>query len=1182
MTSSNVPDFVHLHVHTQYSLLDGAIRIDNLLQRASEFGMHSVATTDHGTMFGAIEFYEKATAAGIKPIIGIEIYVAPRTRFDKTPLDNKDLSHLILLAENQEGYRNLCRLATAAQLEGFYYRPRIDKQLLRENSRGLIGMTACLHGEIPRRIQAGTMDLADAAAREYLEIFGENNFFLEVQNNGIDIQDHVNQALLDMSQRLSIPLVASNDCHYLDREDVRAHDVLLCIQTGKTIHDSNRMKFRTDQLYFKPKLEMYEFFSSYPDAIANTVDIARRCNLEFDFESYHFPKFDTGSEQSTDDLFEEKVWKGFERIFERLKKRDSQIDEPLYRQRLEYEIKVIKEMGFSGYFLVVSDFISHAKESGIPVGPGRGSAAGSLVAYSLGITDLDPISHGLIFERFLNPARKSMPDIDVDFCIDGREDVYKYVVDKYGGGEYVAQIITFGKLKTRAVIRDVGRALDIPLHEVDAIAKMVPDKLNISLDAALQQEPRLAELAEKDPHVGELIRICRVLEGLPRHASTHAAGVVIADRPLVDYLPLYKGKKGEVVTQFDMKVVERIGLVKFDFLGLRNLTVIAKTLELIGRQGKTPPDLEQIELSDPDTYRLLAAGDTTGVFQLESSGMKDLLVRLKPETFEDIIALVALYRPGPMESGMIDDYVARKHGRKSVQYLVDELEPILKETYGVIVYQEQVMKIAGSLANYSMAEADDLRKAMGKKIPEIMAGHRQRFIHGAVDNKIPEKSARNLFDLIEKFGGYGFNKSHSAAYALIAYQTAYLKAHYPVEFMASLLTSEMHSTDGVVKFIAECRHHDIPILPPDINQSYVEFTVDGSRIRFGLVAVKNVGESAIESIIACRQEQPFESLFDFCERVDLKKVNKRVIESLIKCGAFDVTGGKRSQLMAAIESALEYGQRVQKERNDPQMGLFGSGDNQPSINAPSLPEIGEWDERQFLAYEKESLGFYLAGHPLTRYEQLLDKFTNTDAISIKEKKDGGMVRIGGLIRGTKTIKTKKGDLMAFVTIEDMHGTVEAIVFSRVFAHIRDLLEEDRPVLIQGQLQKDEQAVKILVDELIPIEKAEETWSASIHFNLEISRTDRDTLSDLHAILERHPGSCPAFLHLRGADKTDSIIALPDTLKLKAGSSLTREVNNFLGYHAVETHCRAVTAPAGQNGFNHNGRNRRPPNGGFGR
>ncbi|MBT8372512.1 MAG: DNA polymerase III subunit alpha, partial [Deltaproteobacteria bacterium] len=670
MTTSDIPDFVHLHVHTQYSLLDGAIRIDNLLHRAADFGMHSVATTDHGTMFGAVEFYEKAIKAGINPIIGIEIYVAPRSRFDKTPLDHKNLSHLILLAEDQEGYRNLCKLASVAQLEGFYYKPRIDKKILKEYSRGLIAMTACLHGEIPRRIQDGQLEIADSAAREYLKIFGENHFYLEVQNNGIDIQNHVNEALLDMSQRLSIPLVASNDCHYLDKEDVRAHDVLLCIQTGKTIHDTNRLKFRTDQLYFKSKDEMYASFSAYPDAIGNTVDIAKRCNLQFDFKNYHFPKFDTGSEQTADTLFEQKVREGFSHVFELIKGRNPQIDAGLYRDRLEYEISVIKEMGFAGYFLIVSDFIHYAKKSGIPVGPGRGSAAGSLVAYSLGITDLDPIDHGLIFERFLNPARKSMPDIDVDFCIEGREDVYRYVVGKYGGGDYVAQIITFGKLKTRAVIRDVGRALDIPLREVDAIAKMVPDVLNISLDGALKQEPRLAELADKDPNVADLIRICRVLEGLPRHASTHAAGVVIADRPLIDYLPLYKGKKGEVVTQFDMKIVEKIGLVKFDFLGLRNLTVIAKTLELIGRQGKRPPDLEKIELTDPDTYRLLAAGDTTGVFQLESSGMKDLLVRLKPESFDDIIALVALYRPGPMESGMIDDYVARKHGRKVVQYLV--------------------------------------------------------------------------------------------------------------------------------------------------------------------------------------------------------------------------------------------------------------------------------------------------------------------------------------------------------------------------------------------------------------------------------------------------------------------------------------------------------------------------------
>jgi len=1171
MNQISVPDFVHLHVHTQYSLLDGAIRIDNLLQRAAAFDMHAVATTDHGTMFGAVEFYERATKAGIKPVIGIEIYVAPRSRFDKTPLDNKDLSHLILLAENQEGYRNLCKLASVAQLEGFYYKPRIDKQILREHSNGLIAMTACLHGEIPRRIQDGRMELADTAAREYLEIFGEDHFYLEVQNNGIDIQERVNEALLDMSQRLSIPLVASNDCHYLDREDVRAHDVLLCIQTGKTIHDTNRLKFRTDQLYFKSKDEMHASFNAYPDAISNTVDIANRCNLEFDFNTYHFPKFDTGSDQTVDDQFEQNVRQGFTRVLARVESRNPQVDEALYRDRLEYEISVIKKMGFAGYFLIVSDFIFYAKESGVPVGPGRGSAAGSLVAYSLGITDLDPIAHGLIFERFLNPARKSMPDIDVDFCIDGREDVYKYVVDKYGGGDYVAQIITFGKLKTRAVIRDVGRALNIPLREVDAIAKMVPDVLNISLDSALKQEPRLAELTEKDPNVAELIQICRVLEGLPRHASTHAAGVVIADRPLIDYLPLYKGKKGEVVTQFDMKIVEKIGLVKFDFLGLRNLTVIAKTIELIGRQGKNVPDLEKIELTDSATYRLLAAGDTTGVFQLESSGMKDLLVRLKPESFDDIIALVALYRPGPMESGMIDDYVARKHGKKAVVYMVPELEPILKETYGVIVYQEQVMKIAADLANYSMAEADDLRKAMGKKIVEIMARHRERFVQGAVENKVPEKRAGKLFDLIEKFGGYGFNKSHSAAYALIAYHTAYLKAHFPVEFMASLLTSEMHSTDGVVKFIAECRHHDIPILPPDINESNIEFMVAGSQIRFGLVAVKNVGESAIESIIACRTDKRFESLFDFCEQVDLKKVNKRVIESLIKCGAFDTSGAKRSQMMAAVESALEYGQRVQKERNDPQMALFDMAENQPGINVPGLPEIGEWDKKQFLTFEKESLGFYLSGHPLTRYEELLDKFTNANAISIKELKDGGVIRIGGLVQSTKIIKTKKGDLMAFVTIEDMHGTVEAVVFSRVFADTRDLLVEDRPVLIQGQVQKDEKSVKILADVVIPIDKAEETWTASVHFNLEISRTDREALESLHAVLKRHPGACKAFIHLRNPDNTDSIISLPDTLKLKAGSSLTREVNGLLGYNAVETHCNSVASSVASNGGNRNGR-----------
>ncbi|MDY6792653.1 MAG: DNA polymerase III subunit alpha [Thermodesulfobacteriota bacterium] len=1172
--TAETPDFVHLHVHTQYSLLDGAIRIDDLLDRANQFAMHSVAITDHGTMFGAVDFYEKANQAGIKPIIGCECYLAPRSLKDKTPQDNKGLSHLILLAENQEGYKNLCRLVTVAQLEGFYYKPRIDREILAELSTGLIGLSACLHGEIPTLIRRDRIDDADDAVRRYLDIFGEGNFFLEVQNNGIDVQEKVNLGLLEMSQRLSIGLVASNDCHYLNKEDVRAHDVLLCIQTGKTVHDFDRLKFRTDQLYFKSKPEMVQSFGKYPGALENTVDIANRCNLQFDFSTYHFPKFDLKADQTEDEVFEERVRQGFSRIIRRIRAKNIKADEKVYQDRLDYEISVIKDMGFSGYFLIVADFIQYAKDHHVPVGPGRGSAAGSLVAFSLGITDLDPLEYGLIFERFLNPARKSMPDIDVDFCINGREEIFKYVVGRYGGGDYVAQIITYGKLKPRAVIRDVGRALDIPLREVDSIAKMVPDVLNISLDDALKQEPKLARMAKEKPEVGDLISICRVLEGLPRHASTHAAGVVIADKPLVEYLPLYKGKKGEVVTQFDMKVVEKIGLVKFDFLGLRNLTVIADTLSLIKRQGKKPPDMENLDLADADTYRLLSSGDTTGVFQLESSGMKDLLVRLKPECFDDVIALVALYRPGPMESGMIDDYVDRKHGRKKVEYIVDELEPILKETYGVIVYQEQVMKIAGVLANYKMAEADDLRKAMGKKIQSIMAKHRVRFMGGALENNIPSAKAKMLFDLIEKFGGYGFNKSHSAAYALIAYQTAYLKAHFPVEFMASLLTSEMHSTDGVVKYIAECRGHDIEILPPDISESDKKFVVTGSKIRFGLVAVKNVGESAIEAIIEARNQHKFSSLFEFCEQVDLKRVNKRVVESLIKCGAFDSTGAKRSQMLASLEDALDYGQRVQKERNDPQMSLFDTGETQQLINMPVLPSIEEFDERKRLAFEKESLGFYISGHPLNRYEDLLGKFTNINAVSINEIKDGGMARIGGIVAHTKVIKTKKGDLMAFVSLEDMHGSVEAVVFSSVYSLISDQLFEDNPVIIEGRVQKDEKSVKIIAETIIPVDQAEETWTASVHLYVEMARANRKLLTDLKTVLQKHPGTCKAFVHMRSDEKAETIIEVDDRLKVKAGLPLTRDVTRLLGYHAIETTCRKASAAIKSNHFNGNRKNGR--------
>jgi len=1148
-----VPDFVHLHLHTQYSLLDGAIRIDPLLDRVKDFGMTAVAITDHGTMFGAIDFYKKAIAAGIKPIIGCECYVAPGSIQDRSQADKRGRFHLILLAETTAGYRNLCRLVSIANLDGFYYRPRVDKALLKTHTEGIIALSACLQGEVPRRILENRIDAADQAAIEYQEIFGEGNFFLEVQNNGIKAQVRVNETLRDMSQRLSIPLVASNDCHYLDQDDVTAHEVLLCIQTGKTIHDPNRFKFQTDQLYFKSRAEMAADFEDYPGALANTVEIARRCQVEFDFETFHFPKFDTGTEQSVEDAFRDQVQGGFQGIMEKILRKDPQVDQALYKKRLEDEMTTIVEMGFAGYFLIVADFIRYAKEKNIPVGPGRGSAAGSLVAYSLGITDLDPIAYGLIFERFLNPARKSMPDIDVDFCINGREDVFKYVVAKYGGEDYVAQIITYGKMQTRAVIRDVGRALDIPLPEVDTIAKMVPDVIGVSLDEALAMEPRIVKMARDKPEVAELIKICRVLEGLPRHASTHAAGVVIADKPLVNYMPLYRGKKGEVTTQYDMNYVEKIGLIKFDFLGLRNLTVIQETLRLIKAQGREVPDMADLNLDDSDTYRLLQAADTTGVFQLESSGMKSLLARLRPERFDDIIALVALYRPGPLESGMVDDFVERKHGRKKVQYLLPELEPILKPTHGVIVYQEQVMKIAGVLANYQMAEADDLRKAMGKKIKAIMAEHRSRFIDGAADNQIPRKKAETIFDLIEKFGGYGFNKSHSAAYALIAYQTAYLKAHFPVEMLAALLTSAMHSTDGVVKYIAECRHQGIDVLPPDINTSETTFTVQDGKIRFGLVAVKNVGEGVIEAMIAIRSEGGrFDSLFDFCERMELTKFNKRVIESLIKSGAFDSTGEFRSRMMAVLDDAAEYGQRIQREKNNPQMGLFDlTGEDESVSNYPPVPQIDEWDPREMLALEKESLGFYISGHPLDTYRDVVEKYSDVDALTLSEKKDGQTVRVGGIVSAIKEITSKNGR-MAFVSLEDINGVIEVTVFSRLFSQVETLVCEGRVVFVEGEVQKRETEAKILAGNVIPIEKAEETWTADVHLTLDVDRANRKILERLYELLSSHPGACRGFLHLIDPSKTETIISLPDDLKVTAGSSLNREVRDLLGFDAVKT------------------------------
>ncbi|PLX91472.1 MAG: DNA polymerase III subunit alpha, partial [Desulfuromonas sp.] len=846
-------NFVHLHLHSQYSLLDGAIKIDDLVKRGREYKMPALAVTDHGNMFGAIEFYQKASSAGIKPIIGCEVYVAPGARFDKgNARGSSDASyHLVLLCQNITGYRNLCHLISAAYREGFYYKPRIDWELLKERHHGLIALTACLGGEIPTLLGMNRQDEALARVKQMSEIFDDNRLFLELQENHLPEQEPVNRGLIELHNELGLPLVATNDCHYLTREDAYAHEVLLCIQTGKTMDDPNRMRFSNNEFYVKTPDEMSALFAHVPEAIDNTVAIAERCNLELDFKTYHFPQYEKPAEKSLDDVLEEQSREGLDqRLVEIRRVRTvAEDEEKEYRERLEIELACIRQMGFPGYFLIVADFINWAKDHNIPVGPGRGSAAGSLVAFAIRITDIDPMPYNLLFERFLNPERISMPDIDVDFCIYGREDVIEYVRQKYGEGN-VAQIITFGTMAAKGVIRDVGRALSMPYGEVDKISKLVPGTLGITLKEALQQEPKLKELVEKDPKVKSLYPIALALEGLTRHASTHAAGVVVTPKPLPEYLPLYTDpKSGGQVTQFAMSYVEKIGLVKFDFLGLKTLTVIDNAVRLI-REGKSPDfDLTLVGDDDEETYKLLGAGETTGVFQLESSGMKELLIKLKPSCFEDIIAVCALYRPGPLGSGMVDDFILRKHGKKAITYDFPQLEPILKDTYGVIVYQEQVMLIAQVLANYSLGGADLLRRAMGKKKPEEMAKQKDLFLAGSKENKLDLKKAEGVFDLMEKFAAYGFNKSHSAAYALVAYHTAYLKTHYPVEFMAALLTEDMENTDKVIKNISEVRSMGIEVLPPDINASDRSFTVHERSIRFGLGAVKGVGAAALDSIL---------------------------------------------------------------------------------------------------------------------------------------------------------------------------------------------------------------------------------------------------------------------------------------------------------------------------------------------
>ena len=1153
--------FVHLHLHTEYSLLDGAIRLKDLFPRAKEYGYSAVSMTDHGAMYGALKFYETALKHDIKPILGCEVYVAPKGMKDRSARSSGEAAyHLVLLAKDNTGYRNLLKLVSTARFEGFYYKPRVDIPLLEELNDGLFALSACLHGQVPAAIMHGDMDGARSLAETYASIF-KDRFFLELQENGIPEQTDVNKGLVELGKKLGIPLVATNDCHYLNPEDAHAHEVLMCIQTGRTMNDAGRMRLSTDSLYFTSPEEMAERFSWYPEALAQTVEIASQCDVTLETGKHHFPRFPLDEGETYEQRFEKLARDGFE---QRIREQGIGEDElPAYRDRLETELEIIKQKGFASYFLIVSDFINWAKSQGIPVGPGRGSAAGSLVAYSMRITDLDPVKYGLFFERFLNVERESLPDIDVDFCMKRRDEVIEYVGGKYGGEDFVAQIITFGQMKAKAVVRDVARGLGIPYQEADKIAKLIPDQLGMTLDKALEMEPKIKELMKSDPRINELITVARVLEGLSRHSSTHAAGVVISDKPMVEYLPLTKGQKDETVTQFDMKDVEKAGLIKFDFLGLKTLTVIDTAVKLIKEHYGEEINLSTLPLDDPETYELLAKGDTTGVFQLESSGMKDLIRRMKPTMFTDMIALVALYRPGPLESGMVDQFVRAKHGEIEVEYLLPQLEPILKETYGVIVYQEQVMKIAQELAGYSLGEGDLLRRAMGKKKPEVMAAQRERFMFGAKKLGIDPKKAAIIFDLMEKFAGYGFNKSHSAAYALISYQTAWLKTHYRVPFMASLLSNELGNTDGVVKFMTECQDAGIKVLPPDINYSRTAFTLEDGNIRFGLEAVKNVGTGAIESIVEEREKEgKYKNFEDFCTRVNLRKVNKRVMESLIKCGAFDSLGHRRSQLFAVLDEALEYGQAKKKERMAGQMSLFDlmdAGQDQ-GVSSLALPDIPEWSTAELLANEKEALGFYISGHPLDPFREDLQRLSPVHTGNMAGMGDGSRVGLGGIVRSSKEITTKKGERMAFLVFEDLYGSVELVCFPEVYARCRDEIASEKPLWVQGQLKLDGDQVedgeegsvtcKVLADSMELLEDACRKKAAGLVIELRSDRVAPELLEKIKELLIVNRGDYPVTLKIKVPRKGTVCLALPPDYSACGAPELSTGLSTLLGYPCV--------------------------------
>src|SRR5579862_1700729 len=1169
------PRFVHLHLHTDYSLLDGACDLEEVVDEAARRKMPAVAVTDHGNLFAAESFYHAAKTRGVKPIIGCEVYVAKGSRHDRGETPQREggnghangaaaepgqrgNNHLVLLCENAEGYRNLIKLVSAGYLEGFYYKPRIDYDLLAKHSKGLIALSACLRGAVTECLVDEKPDKAREAAYRLRDIFGKGNFFLEIQDQGLEIEKRVNPQIANLSRETGIPLVATNDCHYLKHSDSHAQEVLLCIQTGKTMSDTHRMKFATDQFFFKTAEEMAQVFGEIPEALERTVAIAERCNVKIDAMQNSFPDFQVPEGHTVDTYFEAVSREGFASRAQILEARAKagMLRKTLaeYETRLTNEIRMIQKMRFTGYFLIVWDFIRYARAQGIPVGPGRGSAAGSLVSYALRITDVDPLQYDLLFERFLNPERVSMPDIDIDFCMRRRGEVIEYVTGKYGRSN-VAQIITFGTMAAKAAIKDVGRAMDLPYGEVDRIAKLVPAQLNITLDEALKQAPQLKSLIDGDPRYTDLMAVAKRLEGLPRHASTHAAGVVISPEPLTNIVPLYKSNRDEITTQYDMKGLEHIGLLKMDFLGLTTLTVLDDTEHMIQQNRGVHIDPNTLPLDDAETYRLFARGETTAIFQFESHGMRDILRRYQPTRLEDLTALNALYRPGPIQGGMIDDFINRKHGKKKVAYDLPELKEILEETYGVILYQEQVMQIANRLPGFSLGEADILRRAMGKKNHAEMAAQREKFLSGCAARKVNPKKAEKIFDLMAEFAGYGFNKSHSCAYALLAYQTAYLKTHYPVEFMAALLTSETGNTEKVVKYINEARGMGITVLPPDVNSSDLDFTPVGEAIRFGLRAIKNVGENTVKGILDARAELGrFTSIYQFCDHIDTRLLNKRVLESLIKSGAMDSLGSRRSQMYAVIDRAMEKAQRRQREKTSGQHGLFGGASAAPEPADEPLPDLEEWPEHETLAAEFATVGFYISGHPLSKFGSRLAELGAIDLAAVEGRRNGEEITVAGIVVAMRSMRSRKGERWGILTLQDMTGVLEILAFPESFARLEAVFKSNAPLVLKGRVNVEEAGTRLAVMDARRLGDIGQRPPNLMRVRVDMGLVDTRILDELKELFINKPGPCAVAFDLVSPE--GAVATLRADQRVRPDEELVREVCRLCGDDAVQLEARA--------------------------